>query len=318
MGQIETRENIKKRFQNGALPSQGDFAVLVDSLVHVDEFSEWTTHGVIDVGSEGGRRWRLECPDGRQLVIRLLPGTTQPAGSGAPVATQLRVDAWVGMPARRGTYQPASDDRTRDGAVPDGGPPGALHVKADGGWHPIVRSVAVPAAFEVVAQTAQEGRGDDSGVDRIFGNLGLRGARAGVAHAIAVTAGKGSTPSLTQTVAPLQQGRGRLRIAAVVGAVVALLVAVYAAYRVPGTVCGESWGIMSCVPPFISAQPGLLGVAAVLVALATTLGVLARLTERNCLQLAWRRSSQGDTYDLCVRAPLANNSEVYYHLTRLW
>jgi len=75
---------------------------------------------------------------------------------------------------------------------------------------------------------------------------------------------------------------------------------------------------MSCLPPFVAAQPGLLLVAALLVALAAAVGLLARATDRNCLQLAWRRSSQGDTYDLCVRSPMANNTEVYYHLTRLW
>lgn len=319
MGQVETRDNIKRRFQNGALPSQGDFAVLVDSLVHVDEFSEWTTHGFIDVGTERGRRWRIESPDGRQLVVRLLPGAPASGGSeAAPTPTQVRVDAWVGMPARRGTYQPATDARGAEASIAEGGPPGALHVPADGGWHPIVRAVSAPSAFEVVAQTAQAGELETGGVEGLLGRLGLRGARAGVAHAIAVTAGRGSTPALTETVAPLQQGSGRLRGGAGAIALLAILLVIYAAYRVPGTVCGASWGISSCLGPFVAAQGGLLLVTAGLMAVAAALAGLARSTRRNRLQLAWRRSSQGDTFDLCVRAPAATKTDISYHITRLW
>ena len=318
MGQKDKRQRLKDRFQNGALPSQGDFGVLIDSFVHVDEFAEWTRHGVHEVGADNQRRWRFQCDDGRQLVVRLAPG-----GEGAPgnVSTedlaQMRIDAWVGMPARRGTYQPPVAGATPDERTPDGGPPGALHVKADGNWHSIIRAVSSCAAFEVVAQTAQGGVADRSMVTRVLQRVGVKAATSGVAHGIAVAAGRGTIPTLSTTLAPSRRGRAGLWGASAAATAISTLLTVYAAFRTPGTRCGAQWGI-GCIPELIEAQGPLLTGAALVLALALGIVITIWATRSNCLQLAWPKSSQRDTYDLCVRAPMANEGRVSYHLTRLW
>lgn len=318
MGQKDKRQRLKDRFQNGALPSQGDFSVLIDSFVHVDEFSEWTRHGVVEVGADNQRRWRFQCDDGRQLVVRLVPGGDGASGSGSTEdLAQLRIDAWVGMPARRGTYQPPIAGTTPDDNTPDGGPPGALHVKADGNWHSIIRAVSTCAAFEVVAQTAQGGVEERGPLTRALLGMGVKAPTSGLAHGIAVAAGRGTTPTLSTTLAPSRGGRAVLWGASAAATAISSLLAVYAAFRTPGTRCGAQWGI-GCIPELIEAQGPLLAGAAFLLALALGIVTTIRATRSNGLQLAWRKSSQGDTYDLCVRAPMANDGRISYHLTRLW
>lgn len=318
MGQKDKRQRLKDRFQNGALPSQGDFSVLIDSFVHVDEFSEWTRHGVVEVGADNQRRWRFQCDDGRQLVVRLVPGGERTPGTVSPEdLAQLRIDAWVGMPARRGTYQPPVAGTTPDDTTPDGGPPGTLHVKADGNWHSIIRAVSTCAAFEVVAQTAQGGVAEGGALTRALQGVGIKAPTSGVAHGIAVAAGRGTVPSLSMTLAPSRRRRTGLWGASAIATAISSLLAVYAAFRTPGTRCGAQWGI-GCIPELIDAQGPLLAGAALVLVLAVGIVTTIWATRSNCLQLAWRKSSQGDTYDLCVRAPMANDGRISYHLTRLW
>ncbi len=184
-------EELKGYFKDGAIPSGENFASLIDSMVHRDDFEKWTKQGDISLGANESQ-WQLRVDEDESLVV----GRQEPE---APAS--VRMPAWVAMEGRVGTYDPrlpAAEQSTSDVH-----PASVLSVRADGNWNPITEVSSRDChAYEIVAQMSKEETAT-SGVLNTF----LRATRwskpkRAIAHAIVTTSASGSRPSIRQTSDP--------------------------------------------------------------------------------------------------------------------
>ena len=165
------RVDLKAYFRDGEVPTGDNFATLIDSMVHVDEFQSWRKTGEIDLANGA---WRVYVDSsGRFVVDPDNPTLSRPA------LALWHEGGWVGMQGRIGTYDPAREavSETKPSAlqVP-------LNVRADGKWQPVVSNLEGCHAFELVAQVAGPQKSDKHGVTR----------------AVALTSNSGSDLSIQQ------------------------------------------------------------------------------------------------------------------------
>ena len=165
------RVDLKAKFRDGEVPTGDNFATLIDSMVHVDEFQSWRKTGEIDLANGA---WRVYVDSSGRFVV----DPDNPTLSRPPLAL-WHEGGWVGMQGRIGTYDPAreaaSENKPSELQVP-------LNVRADGKWQPVVSNLEGCHAFELVAQVADPQK---------FG-------KQGVTRAVALTSSSGSDLSIQQ------------------------------------------------------------------------------------------------------------------------
>lgn len=193
MSQIEKRKELKHRFREGALPTEEDFAVLIDSLAHIDEYNklvEWMRRLEARLALDPSLEPAPPPPDDDDNgdVPPEKPGATPfyydengKVGLGLrdPISL-LDVRGWIAQKGRLGSYEPYGHETEtgRRGRHPS--------VPADGQWHVIVPHPEGPHAFEIVA----------------YAGLPEDPKRQALTHAIAVT-------SYTTTRKGIRQARTR-------------------------------------------------------------------------------------------------------------
>jgi hypothetical protein len=253
----EKREQLNRRFRNGSMPSQADFDALMASFVHKDELREWTP--------------RVIEPE-------------NPTNGNEP-------SIWLSIAARFGAHRDPNASRHQLDHPLEGGPPHAIgNVLADENWHTLLHGGETCGAYELVIQTS-DGDSADTFVRRVMHRLGFAPPKAGVIHAIAVTAGRGERPTLRATIAPHRGFPWGRTIAAILAAT------------------GSGFTLR---PEILLAVPAsLAGVAAGIAASAFAIRHAA-------LTLAWRRNPDSKTYSLSVRSATRHTSGIFYHVTRLW
>ncbi|BAV05988.1 hypothetical protein SAMN05421788_10662 [Filimonas lacunae] len=194
-----SREELKKHFRNGEIPSEDHFCTLIDSMINKqdDGFSKDDDNGMIIASTmHSGRFMALyrniddldpffvfERDEKEKTALKLSPVALQDArkekkeddtfyfhgngslglGKHCNEDFKLDVKGFAGMEGRAGTYKQGS-------------------VKADGQWHPIATNLDNCQAFEVVARTGRKASG-----------------RFAIMHAIALSAFGKSSSNIRRT-----------------------------------------------------------------------------------------------------------------------
>lgn len=168
------RTNLKKLFQEGQLPREGDFALLIDSMVNIIEDGITSTHEdglrISSRGDEGRLisffakddgntpEWTIQLDNSNKIlsisnrnagtVLSLTDEGDIGIGSDMPEESKLDVRGVISMTGRRGIYKGAKGDKT-----------GPVTVKADKQWHKILRHLKGCRAYEIMAGTGAENTG---------------------------------------------------------------------------------------------------------------------------------------------------------------
>ena len=160
----ETREKLKTLFQKGSLPNEEDFATLIDSLTHVDEFEklkEWLLRleKALNLESLEPGNGEDSPPDdnggdGGDGGTDLGPGIyfkDDNVGVGTPdPVSRLEAAGWVAMMGRLGTFEPRNDDNAgKKGRHPS--------IDADGKWKILIPKPVGSFVFEIVAHANAPG-----------------------------------------------------------------------------------------------------------------------------------------------------------------
>jgi len=177
-GKTHGREELKKFFRNGGLPSEQHFSYLIDSMVNKEDdgFSKDETNGMhlsssgtsgrlvtfytgidemeplfyIDKSNQELRGLQLQYAgkpeDMKEEENCFFLQEGGRLGVGKPVGAQCKLDVkgMVGMEGRIGTFSQQQKPCT---------------VPADGKWHPILSGLDHCQAFEVMARTGLKGSG---------------------------------------------------------------------------------------------------------------------------------------------------------------
>lgn len=307
---LANRSVLKRLFRAGALPSERDFAALIDAFVHRDELQGWTEHGTVTIGDPRETRWTLRTDANGALIV-------------TPVQTDdrratMQVQRWIGVPGRIGTF-PLGELQATNAQEPrastDGARPFGVHkVHSDGSWHPLVAGVAIPAAFELVARLSFSATNVERGA--LWRRIGFGAPLSTVLHAVAVSSGFGECPALHVTTAPIRPPRRWWVIGATTLALLAICMVVYAAFSFPAIGCPVPWGA-SCVHTLVKERGGEMTAAGIVALVSIAITALLVLTHRHRTQLAWRRRRDG-AYDLCARSAAREHSIIECHITRLW
>lgn len=307
---LAAREELKRRFRSGALPSERDFAALIDAFVHQDDLRDWAERGTLEVGDPRDPRWTLSCEAQGELVVK--------PRAGAPAGALLQVRRWLATPGRVGTFP---SGQLIDGMLDtpstvddDVRPPGVQTRRNGDEWVPVVSGVDVPIAFELVARVHRPDVDADRG--RLWRRLGFGVPVGGLVHAIATSSGSGEPPGLTVTTAPARAARAWWARGATAATLLSAVLVVYAAFSFPAASCPLPWG-PSCLSALARDRGALTVNATVLLLAALGIWALLLATRNRTLQVSWQRGA-GMTYDLAVRAPSSTKSTIEFHLTRLW
>ena len=339
------RDELKGYFANGQLPTGENFAELIDSMVHQDEFAEheasfrqWTTRGEISLGAGEGS-WRLFVDDAHRLHVE--PGQVVEA---EPGAEYVELAGWAGMRGRIGTCdgEKAFVEQTPEldlRALPS--------VKSDGNWQRIVDVPRRSCAFEVTAGVVRtDEHGGPPGETHVWRRLlGYPAPENAVVHAVATANGSSGRPTLACSGQPdtglgWRRLRERLVWLLVPVVVAALLIESplakqlgIAAQGDAGQTAGGTWGDwiasdlgMENVLSSIAGHPQIWGVVlAVALLYVLRLLLVAFRTRRNGIELRWIKASGSvlagtAAYALHVRGPAYGEADarVHYHITKLW
>ena len=170
------REELKKFFRNGNIPTENHFAFLIDSMINkeddrflmdedsgmhlstlgsskrlmtfytgIDELKPLFYIDKQNVGFTGIKMQASTRPDDMaedENCFFLQEGGKMGIGKKTDARYKLDVKGWVGMEGRMGTF---------------GSGPG--FVPADGRWHPIITELDNCQAFEIVARAGKKGTG---------------------------------------------------------------------------------------------------------------------------------------------------------------
>lgn len=164
---IIDREELKKAFEDGAIPTQADFNNLIDSMMHKTDSGYISQEDGLRLSPHGSNkkfisffetigdlkpRWSLEEKNETEsnYSLNLLNSNRDSAlfikqngnigiGTTKPMST-LDVNGIVHMQGRMGTYA--------NGVVP-----------ADGNWYTITPKLSDCHAFEVIAKVGKKGKG---------------------------------------------------------------------------------------------------------------------------------------------------------------
>jgi len=177
-GKTHGREELKKFFRNGGLPSEQHFSYLIDSMVNKEDdgFSKDETNGMhlsssgtsgrlvtfytgidemeplfyIDKSNQESRGLQLQYAgkpkDMKEEENCFFLQEGGRLGVGKPVGALCKLDVkgMIGMEGRIGTFSQQQQPCT---------------VPADGKWHPILEGLDHCQAFEVMARTGIKGSG---------------------------------------------------------------------------------------------------------------------------------------------------------------
>ena len=177
-GKTHGREELKKFFRNGNLPSEQHFTYLIESMVNKEDdgFCKDESNGLhlsasgaagrlitfytgidemyplfyVDKGSQELRGLQLHYAGGPEDMkadensFFLQEGGRLGIGKHAAERLKLDVKGSVGMEGRMGTFRQK---------------PGDCTVRADGKWYPILEGLDRCQAFEVMARTGVSGSG---------------------------------------------------------------------------------------------------------------------------------------------------------------
>ena len=194
------RPELKDLFSDGKLPTGDDFAELIDSMVHQDEFSrqkvafdQWTTRGEVQLGA-GENSWRLFVDD--QQHVHLQPGARDDdQANPEPKANHIRLDGWTSMGGRLGNCHNAAAfaAETSELVVND-----FPNVESNGAWQKIVDMPGHACAFEVTAATARQVFHNRPGAKSLLRWLaGMPKARNSVVHTVVTATGLNEKPLLS-------------------------------------------------------------------------------------------------------------------------
>lgn len=171
---IHSREDLKKFFQNGRIPSENHFSHLIDSMINKqdDGFTKDEENGLI-ISTRGGSKrfltlyknmddiypfYHIEKDEQQAAALRFTPANggyeEQEAGNsfflhengslgiGTRISDnyKLQVNGFAGMDGRTGTF------------IQDQAP-------ADGKWHTIIGGLDNCQGFEIIARTGKKGFG---------------------------------------------------------------------------------------------------------------------------------------------------------------
>ncbi len=166
---IKTRAQLKEDFSNGCMPAGGNFAALIDSLVHRDELlsetfkaSEADNHNAAKLPCISDTEFPLQLEfdkNGNVLICQqetiLATFNVQQQQwiltENAKHPTPLAVNGWLQAVGRVGGYDP-STEIAKNMASADAA--GTLQVDADGKWHSILPNLYGCHAFEIVAHAS--------------------------------------------------------------------------------------------------------------------------------------------------------------------
>lgn len=171
---IYSREDLKKHFRNGEIPTENHFANLIDSMLNKqdDGFSKDDENGLV-ISSRGSSKkfvtfyknindltpfYYIEKDEREIAAMRFTPSDDNNEekeeknsfffhvngsvgiGTRSNEAYKLQVNGFAGMEGRVGTYL--------QGQVP-----------SDGNWHSIIEGLDNCQAFEIIARTGKKGSG---------------------------------------------------------------------------------------------------------------------------------------------------------------
>lgn len=146
-----SKDELKRYFRTGNLPTEGHFSDLIDSLAHKDD--------LVALREAMDGVWRHETTDAGPALL-FGPGEPPPlavpasgrvgVGRRAP-RYALDVDGWSAAPGRVGSYVPPDAHRP-DGPAERVPNTGLWTVPADGSWHTLVSELEDAYAFDLVAQ----------------------------------------------------------------------------------------------------------------------------------------------------------------------
>lgn len=338
------REDLIEYFSNGKLPSGENFAELIKSLVHQDEFASheaefrnWTTQGEVSLGGED-TRWKLSVDD--EGHVHLDPEAEADLPSGP---ADIQLSGWVSMAGRLGDGADADAFAKSETELDVAS---LASVPSDGGWHPIVNMPGHAVAFEVVAGTARPVFHTKPGIKDFFMWLvGIQKPRNCVIRASVLATGAYEKPALTTQSVPNPRDRsGFLR-----GYLMALFVVVVSAILLLNSPWKDALasdvralddGINSFaaqVMEMLGLKGGQEGEEAYYYTWMAILWInilyLARLViqvgseRRNAVRLKWVRSGgslmEGDRrWALNICGPVyekgSGDANLYYHVTKLW
>jgi hypothetical protein len=161
-----SREELKKYFKNGCVPTEANFADLIDSMAHRDELS----------ANDSCTPSPTPMPTPTPAPS---PGTPAPAPAPAASDFSLMAKGWSAAAGRIGIYDHSmAEVKNMKPAAQI-----ASGVAADGAWHPILRGLNDSYAFEIVACASGSSRS----------------ANHAVTHALALMSFGGSGNSIRQT-----------------------------------------------------------------------------------------------------------------------
>lgn len=163
---IIDRNKLKKAFEVGAIPSQEDFANLIDSFVHKEDSGFVSQEQGLRLSPKGennkiitifnnlsdlNEKWSLEkkktqnnfslnfLNKNKEVVLSLLEEKKVGVNTDSPKTT-LEVNGSLSMKSRIGTFA-------------------AGKVPADGNWYIIVANLNDCKAFEIIAKAGKKGKG---------------------------------------------------------------------------------------------------------------------------------------------------------------
>ncbi|WP_299843930.1 hypothetical protein [uncultured Roseovarius sp.] len=342
-----TRAELIENFSNGKLPSGENFADLINSMVHQDQFDahvqtfeDWKARGEVALGS-GDRAWRIAVNDNAQ--VQLLRGDGSDGLTAPQGFADIQLGGWTSLTGRIGD---CSDPKAFMGYKIELDVAGMPNVPSDGSWHPIVNMPGHPCVFEVTAGTARVAYLAPLGIMSMArGLIGISEEQNAITHGTIVATGANRQPSLTVSAQPDAATTWN-----VLGAyLAAVLILVLGAALLAGTPAENEievglgsfgdWlvtyvgkllaglGITGIDPTKFTHLYLPLAILVVNVLYALRLLIRANHLRRRSVCLRWKKTGgsvfSGDRqWTLQLRgptlAPGPQDSNIYYSITKLW
>ncbi|WP_299963861.1 hypothetical protein [uncultured Roseobacter sp.] len=339
-----TRRDLIENFSNGKLPTGDNFAEMINSLLHLDEFNahveefeKFKNRTAIDVG-QGDAAWRIALTETSQLRL----GRIGDAATAAATPGDLDLGGWTGMTGRIGTCRdPASF----------AGHTTQLNVKAlpavpsNGQWHDVIDMPEHPCVFEITLATARPVYVYPQTPMQILRRLvGLPARQNAVAHGVATAVGDGCKPTVSTSAPPGGTSRWRDLGGMILAA---LLLAFVTVTLLPGLQSGgnatlaallvqlqdltgstlSALGLDEIEPSTFLHETLPLGLLAIagLVVLRIAIGALYR--DSRAARIRWKKTSGrwiwgNRRWTLQIRGPAFRKSSedgnLYYAITKLW
>lgn len=198
------RAELIENFSNGKLPSGENFADLINSMVHQDQFDahvqafeDWKARGEVALGS-GDKAWRISVNENAQVQVLRGDGADD---SATPLGfADIQLGGWTSLTGRIGDCSDPDAFASHKAELDVTAMPS---VPSDGNWHPVVRMPGHPCVFEVTAATARVVYLAPLGIAAIArGLIGVSEEQNAIAHGTAIATGANRQPSLAVSAQP--------------------------------------------------------------------------------------------------------------------